>query len=104
KVTVIERLDELCLGPLLEGLRKMGGDWRVLVAADHHTSCETRLHSAEPVPFCVCPGRDERKPCGPGADESKPRGKKGGFSERAAREQGIFTPEAYPLPERLARH
>jgi 2,3-bisphosphoglycerate-independent phosphoglycerate mutase len=94
KVTVIERLDELCLGPLLEGLRKIGGDWRVLVAADHGTSCETRLHSAEPVPFCVCTERDE----------SKPRGQKRGFSERDAREQGVFIPEAYTLLERLARH
>jgi 2,3-bisphosphoglycerate-independent phosphoglycerate mutase len=94
KVTVIERLDEFCLAPLLEGLRKMGGDWRVLVAADHGTSCETRLHSAEPVPFCVCTERDE----------SKPRGQKRGFSERDAREQGIFIPEAYTLLERLARH
>jgi 2,3-bisphosphoglycerate-independent phosphoglycerate mutase len=94
KVTVIERLDELCMGPLLEGLRRMGGDWRVLVAADHGTSSETRLHSAEPVPFCVCTDRDE----------SKPRGLKRGFSERDAREQGIFIPEAYTLLERLARH
>jgi len=94
KVTVIERLDELCLAPLLEGLRRMGGDWRVLVAADHGTSCETRLHSADPVPFCVCTERDE----------SKPRGQKRGFSERDAREQGIFIPEAYALLERLARH
>jgi 2,3-bisphosphoglycerate-independent phosphoglycerate mutase len=94
KITVIERLDELCLGPLLDGLRKMGGDWRVLVAADHGTSCETRLHTAEPVPFCVFTERDE----------AKPRGQKRGFSERDAREQGIFIPEAYTLLERLARH
>jgi 2,3-bisphosphoglycerate-independent phosphoglycerate mutase len=94
KVAVIERLDELCMGPLLEGLRRIGGDWRVLVAADHGTSCTTRLHGADPVPFCVSTHRDE----------GKPRGQKRGFSERDAREQGIFIQEAFTLLDRLARH
>jgi 2,3-bisphosphoglycerate-independent phosphoglycerate mutase len=94
KIAAIERLDEHCMGPLLEGLRRLGGDWRVLVAVDHATSCATRAHGADPVPFCVCTHRDE----------AKPRGQKRGFSERDAREQGIFIQEAFTLLDRLARH
>jgi 2,3-bisphosphoglycerate-independent phosphoglycerate mutase len=94
KIAVIERLDEHLMGPLLEGMRRVGGDWRVLLAADHTTSCATRMHGADPVPFCVATNRDE----------SKPRGQKRGFSERDAREQGIFIQEAYSLLDRLVRH
>jgi 2,3-bisphosphoglycerate-independent phosphoglycerate mutase len=93
KIGTIERLDDGVLAPLLEGLRRMGGEWRVLVAADHMSSCTTRAHGVDPVPVCVCTNRDE----------SKPRGQKRGFSERDAREQGIFIQEAYTLLERLAR-
>jgi 2,3-bisphosphoglycerate-independent phosphoglycerate mutase len=94
KIGAIERLDELFVGPLLEGLRRLGDDWRVLVAADHTTSCTTRAHGNEPVPFCVYTQRDE----------GKPRGQKRGFSERDAREQGIFIQEAHALLDRLVRH
>ncbi len=94
KIAAVERLDEQVLGPLQEGLRRMGGDWRLLVAVDHTTSCATRVHGADPVPFCVSTNRDE----------AKPRGQKRGFSERDAREQGIFVQEAYTLLDRLVRH
>jgi hypothetical protein len=46
------------------------------------------------VPFCVSTHRDE----------SKPRGQRRGFSERDAREQGIFIQDAFTLLDRLARH
>ena len=94
KIAAIERMDELCLAPLLDGLRRLGGDWRVLVGVDHPTSCATRTHGTDAVPFCVCTHRDE----------GKPRGQKRGFSERDAREQGIFIQDAFTLLDRLARH
>lgn len=94
KIAAAERLDEQVMGPLVEGLRQRAGDWRVLVAADHATSSATRTHGADPVPFCVATNRDE----------TKPRGQKRGFSERDAREQGIFIQEAYSLLDRLVRH
>jgi 2,3-bisphosphoglycerate-independent phosphoglycerate mutase len=94
KVAAIERLDEQLIGPLLEGLRTSADDWRVLVAADHATSSASRMHGADPVPFCVFTQRDE----------GKTRGLKRGFCERDAREQGIFIQEAHTLLERLLRH
>jgi 2,3-bisphosphoglycerate-independent phosphoglycerate mutase len=94
KVTAIERIDEAVVGPLLEGLRQIGDDWRLLASGDHPTSSATRGHGGDPVPFCVLTQRDE----------GKPRGQKRGYSERDAREQGIFIQEAHTILERLLRH
>jgi 2,3-bisphosphoglycerate-independent phosphoglycerate mutase len=94
KIAAIERIDEAVVAPLLEGLRQMGGDWRLLVASDHATNSTTRAHGADPVPFCVLTQRDE----------AKLRGQKRACSERDAREQGIFIQQAHTILERLLRH
>jgi len=52
KVTAIERIDEHIVGPLLEKLRQYDA-WKILVAPDHPTPVETRIHSATPPPFCM---------------------------------------------------
>ncbi|MFN8545681.1 MAG: 2,3-bisphosphoglycerate-independent phosphoglycerate mutase [Candidatus Binatia bacterium] len=93
KLEVLERIDAEIVGPLLEGLRQQGGEWRVLVTADHMTSCARRAHVDEPVPFIVYTARDDEKP----------RGESRRFHERDAREHGIFIPEAHTLMERLLR-
>ncbi len=93
KVEAIERLDEELLGPLLDGLRARGGEWRVMALADHPTPCDRRIHTADAVPFVVYVSRDEEKS----------RTLKRSYHERDAREQGIFIPEAYTLLERLLR-
>jgi 2,3-bisphosphoglycerate-independent phosphoglycerate mutase len=93
KIEAIERLDEEVLGPLLEGLRARGGEWRVMVLADHPTPCARRTHTADAVPFAVYVSRDEEKG----------RTAKRSYHERDAREQGIFIPEAHTLLERLLR-
>jgi len=93
KVEAIERLDEELLGPLLDGLRARGGEWRVMALADHPTPCDRRIHTADAVPFVVYASRDEEKN----------RTVKRSYHERDAREQGIFIPEAYTLLERLLR-
>ncbi|HEV7732560.1 MAG TPA: cofactor-independent phosphoglycerate mutase [Candidatus Binatia bacterium] len=93
KITAIEQFDEHVVGPVLEGLRQRGGEWRVMVAPDHPTPCATRGYTAEPVPFVVYVARDEEKA----------RGQKRSYHERDAREQGIFIPEGHTLVERLLR-
>jgi 2,3-bisphosphoglycerate-independent phosphoglycerate mutase len=93
KVAAIEKLDEETIGPLLEGLRARGGEWRMLIMPDHPSSCATRAHTAEPVPFVVYVS----------GDEEKPRALSRGYTERDARDQGIFIPEAHTLLERLLR-
>lgn len=93
KVEAIERFDAETLGPLLEGLRQMGDEWRMLVMPDHPALCTTKTHSAEPVPFVVYVS----------ADEKKARGLSRGYCEKDARDQGIFIAEAHTLLERLLR-
>ena len=93
KIEAIERLDEDVLGPLLDGLRARGGEWRLMVLADHPTPCARRVHTADPVPFTVYVS----------AHEEKTTAQKRGYHERDAREQGIFVPEAHTLLERLLR-
>lgn len=52
KVLALERTDQHVVGPLLERLRRFP-EWRILVAPDHPTPVEKRVHSAEPPPFCM---------------------------------------------------
>ena len=69
------------------------GPWRLLVTSDHAAPSATRGPSAEPVPFAVYVSDDEQKQ----------RGVERGFSERDARDQGIFIPEAHGVLERVCR-
>jgi 2,3-bisphosphoglycerate-independent phosphoglycerate mutase len=93
KIAAIERIDEDVLGPLLDGLRARGGEWRVMVMADHPTPCGRRAHTADPVPFAVYVS----------GHETKATTQKRAYHERDAREQGIFVPDAHTLLERLLR-
>jgi 2,3-bisphosphoglycerate-independent phosphoglycerate mutase len=52
KVEAIERIDELVIGTLLEGLPKIG-PYRLLLMPDHATPCKLKTHSNEPVPFAI---------------------------------------------------
>jgi 2,3-bisphosphoglycerate-independent phosphoglycerate mutase len=52
KKEAIERIDELILGPMLEGLSKMG-EFRLLLQPDHATPSKLKTHSSEPVPFAI---------------------------------------------------
>src|SRR5882724_6245675 len=80
KVEAIENFDEKVVGTILEGLRAMGGEWRVLVMPDHPTPCALKTHTSDPVPFVVYVSRDEQKA----------RGVARGYNEKDAREHGIF--------------
>ena len=91
KVEAIERIDERVVGPILEGLRARADDWRLLVMPDHPTLCATRRHTDEPVPFVLYVK----------GDDAKSRGQDRAYTERDAREYGIFIPEGYTLMDRL---
>ncbi len=53
KVQAIEDTDKLVVGTLLEGLKKRGEPYAVLVVCDHPTSTALKTHIAEPVPFAL---------------------------------------------------
>ncbi|HYB92201.1 MAG TPA: cofactor-independent phosphoglycerate mutase [Candidatus Binataceae bacterium] len=52
KKEAIERIDELIVGPMLEGLRAMG-PFAILLMPDHATPSKLKTHSPEPVPFAM---------------------------------------------------
>ena len=41
------------VGPLIEGLKSSGEDWRVLLLPDHATPISIKTHSRDPVPFAI---------------------------------------------------
>lgn len=61
KVAAIESIDRFIIGPLMEDLQKRfavhspggGVGWRMLVAPDHYTLCETLKHDPAPPPFVI---------------------------------------------------
>jgi 2,3-bisphosphoglycerate-independent phosphoglycerate mutase len=93
KIAAIERLDAHLLGPLLDGLRRSGDEWRLLVMPDHPTPCALRRHTDDPVPFIVYVAGDDRK-----ARVVARR-----YSEKDAREHGIFVAAAHSILGRLLR-
>ena len=53
KIKAIELFDKKVVGPIAEGLKKSGGQWRVCVMPDHPTPIDVRTHTREPVPFAI---------------------------------------------------
>jgi len=53
KIQAIEDTDRLVVGTLLEGLKRRGEPYAVLIVCDHPTSTALKTHLAEPVPFAL---------------------------------------------------
>ena len=53
KIKALEVFDQKVVGPLIEGLKAKGDDWRVLLLPDHATPVAIKTHSHDPVPFAV---------------------------------------------------
>lgn len=53
KIQAIEDTDRLVVGTLLEGLKKRGEPYAVMVVPDHPTSVAIKTHIADPVPFAI---------------------------------------------------
>ena len=52
KVKAIEDFDQLLIGTLLEGLKRIG-PFRLMLLPDHTTSTAIRTHTHDPVPFVL---------------------------------------------------
>lgn len=52
KVLALERIDQHVVGPVLDRMRSLGA-WRILIAPDHPTPVDKRVHTADPPPFCL---------------------------------------------------
>jgi 2,3-bisphosphoglycerate-independent phosphoglycerate mutase len=90
KVRAIELFDQKIVGPLIEGLKSMGDDWRVLLLPDHATPISTKTHSRDPVPFTITGNGIE-------ADDVVR------FDEQSAKQGGYGLVDATELVEIMAR-
>lgn len=53
KIRAIELFDQRVVGPLIQGLKSSGDDWRVLLLPDHATPIAVKTHTSDPVPFAI---------------------------------------------------
>ena len=88
KLRAIEDFDARVVGPIVEGLQEFE-HWALLLLPDHPTPLKKRVHTSDPVPFARVRSWE--------AKEQLVRS----FSERAARETGVFVEEGYRLIERF---
>lgn len=61
KVQAIEYLDGRIIGPVVEGLKQAGEDFRLLVLPDHPTPICVRTHTSDSVPYLLYDSTKERK-------------------------------------------
>jgi 2,3-bisphosphoglycerate-independent phosphoglycerate mutase len=57
KTEAIERIDELIVGPMVQGLARLD-DFGILLMPDHATPSKLKTHSPEPVPFALMTAAD----------------------------------------------
>ena len=85
KIKAIENFDARVVGNILEGLKTFS-DYRVMVVSDHFTPILRRTHTDDPTPFAWA-GKHEL--------ESVTEGP--AFTEKAARDSGLFFEEGHDL-------
>jgi 2,3-bisphosphoglycerate-independent phosphoglycerate mutase len=95
KVEALERIDELILGPMLEGLPALG-EFTLLLMPDHATPSKLRTHSSEPVPFALLSNRRSVRPLA-GAPASGTRR----YTEADAARTGVTVKQGHRLIEAL---
>lgn len=75
-------------GPIYQGLKESGEEFRILVLPDHATPAVLKIHTAGPVPYLLYDSR--RK-----AVRSRP------YCEKEAEKTGILVPEGQRLLDRF---
>ena len=85
KVKAIEFIDDKVVKTLVDGLDRMGDDYRIMVLPDHATPLSLRTHTMDPVPFVIYQKSKERNLPAQTYDET------------AAADAGIFIGEGYTL-------
>jgi len=90
KITAIERFDELVVGTVLDGIKKLG-EYRILCMPDHPTPVKMMTHTAAPVPFIIYSG------------ETTEKISQAGYDEDAAKATGYFVDDGFRLMEILMK-
>ena len=88
KIRAIESIDAKVVGVVREMMDESGEDYRILITPDHPTPIRCRTHTSDPVPFVLY---DSTKPADQGCD----------FTEKDAKQSGIFVDHGYELIRKL---
>lgn len=88
KVKAIEYLDKRLINVVVERMENAGEDYRLLIMPDHPTPIRVRTHVSDPVPYLLY-------------DSRKKQGKGLLYSEKNAREAGVFVPDGYRMIDKL---
>ena len=88
KIRAIEDFDGKVVGPVLNGLKKSGHSFRIIVLPDHATPLCKKTHTSDPVPFAIYPAVGW-------ADAHS----EGGYSEAAAEVSPVFIKKGHTLME-----
>ena len=88
KVQSIEYLDSRIIGPICDGLKAAGEDFRMMILPDHPTPICIRTHSSDPVPYLLY-------------DSSAKKEQSWCYTEAQAQISGNFTAEGHKLIEKL---
>jgi 2,3-bisphosphoglycerate-independent phosphoglycerate mutase len=85
KIKAIEDFDRKIVQPVLDGCRRRGEPFRILVLPDHPTPLSLKTHTADPVPFIIYSSENEQAP---GTAR---------YCEKDARMKGLFVGEGWQL-------
>jgi len=89
KVRAIERFDREVVGPVMDGLREMGGAYRIMVVTDHFTPVQLKTHAHGAVPYVIY-------------DSTEPKDNPdAAFHERAAEKSPILVTQGHELLPRF---
>ncbi len=88
KIKAIEYLDSRVIAPIKEAMDASGESYRLLILPDHPTPIRIRTHASDPVPYILY-------------DSTCRRGAVTSYSERQAKQTGIYEPEGYRLINKL---
>ena len=88
KMLSVEYLDSRIVGPVYEGMKASGEEFRILLLPDHPTPVRLRTHVSDPVPYLLYDSRKElHNPVH--------------YNEREAGQTGLFMNDGYRLMDRL---
>ncbi|MBQ0104617.1 MAG: cofactor-independent phosphoglycerate mutase [Armatimonadetes bacterium] len=62
KIKAIESIDKIILGGVIDKLKEMGEDYRILIMPDHPTPLSTGAHDKTPVPFMLYDSTENNNP------------------------------------------
>ncbi len=60
KIKSIELIDSEIVKPVMEGLKNMGEDFKIMVLPDHPTPISLKTHVSDPIPFAIYDSRNNK--------------------------------------------